>query len=397
MDAAVRSGLMRIIATGCLLNDDLPGGARACTEAVELARSSGNIMLEVAARTLLGDLNELTGRLCEAEAIYQEALQRAVLHNSPVAAQAYLCLARVCREWNDLASARLFAEKAIECSGTWGHLDALAAGYLLLATVLQAQRDFPEANRALAEGSRVIREHPLEIRSMPWIGAKRARLWLVQGKLEDARRWAETRRLSEVGRINLRNEVEYLSLVRILLAEGRADEAMRLLSRLQSAMESAGRQGSLVEVLVLQAVAFDMQAEAGSALAVLERAVSLAHSEGYMRMFLDEGKPIETLLKAAITRWRDHDLLAHVRRLLAAIADEGVPTAPGEVPCAGILSERELEVLRLMAAGCSNQEIADQLVIAIGTAKRHIANIFNKLDVRNRTEAVTKARQLGLL
>jgi LuxR family maltose regulon positive regulatory protein len=397
MDAAVRSGLMRIIGTGCLLKNDLPGGVRACTEAVDLARSSGNIMLEVAARTLLGDLNELMGRLREAEAIFQEALQRAVLHSSPVAAQAYLCLARVYREWNDLASARLFAEKAIESSAMWGVVDALAASYLLLATILQAQRTFPEANRALAEGSRVIREHPLEIRSMSWTGAKRARLWVAQGRLDDARRWAETRGLSEEGKIDLRNEVEYTTLVRILLAECRVDEATRLLSRLQSTMESTGRQGSLVEVLVLRAIALDMQGDTPSALAELEQAVSLARPEGYMRVFLDEGKSIETLLKVAITQWQDGDLLAYARKVLAAFAAEGGPPAAAQAPEPAILSERELEVLQLIAAGCSNKEIADELVIAIGTAKRHTANIFDKLDVRNRTEAVAQARQLGLL
>jgi LuxR family maltose regulon positive regulatory protein len=132
-------------------------------------------------------------------------------------------------------------------------------------------------------------------------------------------------------------------------------------------------------------------------LAVLEQAVGLVHAEGYMRVFLDEGKPMESLLKTAITQWRDRDLLAYARKLLAAFAAEGEPPAADQAPLVGILSERELEVLCLMAAGRSNQEIAGELVIAIGTAKRHVANIFDKLDVRNRTEAVAKARQLGLL
>jgi LuxR family maltose regulon positive regulatory protein len=169
------------------------------------------------------------------------------------------------------------------------------------------------------------------------------------------------------------------------------------LSRLQNAVESTGRHGNLVGVLVLQAVALDMRADTASALAVLEQAACLGRPEGYVRAFLDGGKPIETLLKLAVTRWQDRDLLAYARMLLAAFTDEGAPRVAGEAPQPGILSERELEVLRLMAAGCSNQEIANELVIALGTAKRHTANIFDKLDVRNRTEAVTKARQLGLL
>jgi LuxR family maltose regulon positive regulatory protein len=364
---------------------------------VDLARSSGNIMLEVLSRASQGGLKRMMGRLREAEAIFQEALQTAIRNRSPAAGQAYACLAHLYREWNDLASARLYAEKLIECSAMWGVADALASGYLFLAAVLQAQDDIPGANQALAEMSQVMLRHPLELRSMPLLGATRARLWLAQGKLADARRWAETRGLSPEGKFDVRNEIEYLALVRILLAEGRGDEATRLLSRLQNPMESAGRHGSLIEVLVLQAIALERKADIQTALAVLEQAVSLAHSEGYMRVFLDEGRPIEKLLKIAITQWKDQDLLAYTHELLAAFAGESIPPAAAQASRSGILSERELEVLRLMAAGCTNQEIAEELVIAIGTAKRHTANIFDKLDVRNRTEAVAKARQLNLL
>jgi LuxR family maltose regulon positive regulatory protein len=397
IDPAICSGLMAIVGVGCRTQEDLVGAARAFTEALELAQSSGNILIEVAARTSLGELSRMRGRLHEAEAIHREALQRAMLLQSPMAAQAYHELAVVHREWNDLASARLLAEKAVESYRTWGFSDELAQGYLFLATVLQAQKQLAEADRALAKGFQVIHGHVREPRLVPNLGAMRAKLWVAQGKLEDARRWAETRGLSAEGSFNLRNEIEYLVLVRILLAEGRVDDATHLLSRLQKAMESAGRWGNLIGVLVLQAVALQMQGDSKSALAVLERAVSLARPEGYMRVFLDQGKSVEMLLNIAITQWTDHDLRAYAGRLLAASADEAVPPTAGQAVQAGILSERELEVLRLMAAGCSNQEIAGQLVIAIGTAKRHTANIFDKLDVSNRTEAVAKARQLGLL
>jgi LuxR family maltose regulon positive regulatory protein len=397
MEVAVRSGLIAILGVGCRAHNDLTGAARSFAESMELAQCSGNVMLEVVGHTSLGRVSEMMGRLHEAEAIYREGLDRAILHKSPTAGQAYRFLANVYREWNDLASARLFAEKSIEPSRMWGHANPLVEALLTLARIHQAQNNIPEANRALAEVSQAIHGHLLEATTIQWIGAIRARLWLAQGKLNDARRWAEARGLSAEEKLDLENEVEYLTLVRLLLAEGRVDEAQRLLARLQSAVESTGRQGSLTEVLVLQAVALDMQADTDAALAVLEQALGLARPEGYMRMFLDEGKPIETLLKTGITKWENDDLLAYARKLLAAFADESAPPAAGEAPQPGILSERELEVLHLMAAGYSNKEIANELVIAIGTAKRHTANIFDKLDVRNRTEAVTKARQLGLL
>jgi LuxR family maltose regulon positive regulatory protein len=397
MDAAVRSGLVVIWGDGCLAQNDLPGAARAYAEARELARSSGNVMLEVISHAALGVLAVCMGRLREAEAIYQEALQTATRHKSPVAGQAYTDLARVYREWNDLASVRLYAEKLIESSAMWGVVDGVAGGHLYLAIVLQAQGDVPGANRAIAEASRVMRRHDLELASRPWLGATRARLWLEQGRLDDARHWAETRGLSIEDGFDLLHEVEYATLVRILLAEGRVEEATRLLSRLQNAVESTGRQGDLIGVLALRAMALDMQAETDSALAVLEQAVRLARPEGHVRAFLEAGKPIEPLLKIAIDQWQDHDLLAYARKLLAAFSREGGQPAAVQAPESAILSERELQVLCLMAAGCSNKEIADELVIALGTAKRHTANIFDKLDVRNRTEAVARARKLGLL
>jgi LuxR family maltose regulon positive regulatory protein len=402
MDAAVRSGLMALLGMGCMVQNDLPRSARAYGEAAELAHSSGNVMLEVISRASLGGLNQMMGRLHDAEAIFQEALQIATRNKSPVAGQAYAWLANLYREWNDLASARFFAEKLIESSTMWGVVDALASGHLFLAAVLQAQGDFPGANQALAEVSRVMRQHPLEIRSTPLLGATRAKLWLAQGKLADARHWAETRGLSAEGKFDLRNEVEYLALVRILLAEGRVDDAARLLSRLQTTMESAGRHGSLIEVLVLRAIVLDMQGETPSALAVLERALRLARPEGYMRVFLDEGKPIETLLQTAVTKWDNHELLAYARKLLAAFyqgeAERPVPpkTVPGG-PLIEPLTERELEVLHLVAAGWTNQEIADKLVISVRTVKKHVENIHGKLGVRNRTEAGARARELNLL
>ena len=223
------------------------------------------------------------------------------------------------------------------------------------------------------------------------------RLWLAQGKTGDARHWAEMRGLSPEAHFGLGNVTEYLALVRILLAEGRVGDAWRLISRLRCLIEPSGRLGQLIEILVLQAIVLEMQGDTLSALGELERAVGLARPEGYVRVFLDGGQPIETLLRVAITQWRDRARCAYARKLLSALACEGGQPVEAQMSHAGVLSERELEVLCLMAAGSSNQEIADELVIALGTAKRHTANIFEKLDVRNRTEAVTRARQLGLL
>jgi LuxR family maltose regulon positive regulatory protein len=403
IDGAVRSGLLTILGDGFVFQDDLPGAARAFTDAVELAHASGNVMLEVLGRTSLGSIHKAMGRLHQAEAIYQEALQTAIRAKSPVAGQAYACLARIYREWNDLAAARALADMMVESGALWGAVDTLACGRLFLATVLQAQGDRSGTDQAQASANEVFRQHPHEVHSLAWFGATQAKLWLAQGKLDEARRWAETRGLSEGGELGPGNEVEYLALVRILLAERCADQALRLLSRLQSTMEATGRHGDLVEVLVLWAIALDMRADAHAALDALAQAVSLARGQGHVRVFLDEGKPIETLLKTALARWTDRELGAYAGKLLAAFHQGHAerPPAPLKTPPGGMLiqplSERELQVLRLVAAGDSNQEIADRLVISVRTVKKHVENIHGKLGVQNRTQAAVRARELELV
>ena len=402
MDPAIGCGLMALVGVGCIAQDDLAAGASAFAQARDLAQAGGNVLVEVAAQASLGTVSETMGHLHEAEAIYREALERALLHKSPTVAEAYIRLARVHREWNDLESARAFAEKLMESSATWGVENALANGYLSLAAVLQAQNDIHGASKALAEVDRLFREHRLEPRSVPELGAMRAKLWVAQGRLTDARRWAAARGLDEEGEFDRYTEVEYVSLVRLLLAEDRVDHALRLLSRLHAVMESAGRYGHLIEVLVLQAVALGRQGDAPSALANLRRAVSLAHTEGYVRVFLDEGQRVEALLKTAVTQWDNHELLAYARKLLIAFHQEQPerPVPPRTLPGGPLiepLSERELQVLRLVAAGWLNQEIAGKLVISVRTVKKHVQNIHGKLGVRNRTEAGARARELNLL
>ena len=397
MEPAVRCGLEAIQGDGYLVENDLPGAARAFTEARELARSSGNVMLEVISHAALGVMAVFMGRLSEAEAIYQEALQTAIRNKSPVAGQVYTDLARVYREWNDLTTVKLYAEKLIESGAMWGVVGAVACGHLYLAMILQAQGDIPGANLAIEESNRVMRRHSLENISNPWLGATRARLWLAQGRLEDVRHWVEIRRLSIEDKFDILHEIEYLTLVRILLAEGRMGAANRLLERLQGGMESTGRIGDLIGVLALKAMALHMQADTNLALEVLAKAIFLAREEGYVRSFIEAGKPLEPLLRKAVTQYKDRELVTYAQKLLAAFAVEGISSTAGQAVKLSILSERELQVLCLMAAGYSNKEIAEELVIAIGTAKRHTANIFDRLDVDSRTEAVAKARQLGLI
>jgi LuxR family maltose regulon positive regulatory protein len=252
----------------------------------------------------------------------------------------------------------------------------------------------------------------------PWtarqIKANQARLWVAQGDLTAAERWAaslaeipEPEEAAEKGRLIyfIVRSTEESALARLHIAQQRFDDALHLIVPLLQMAEDGGWIGVVIEFLILQALALRGRNEATEALDVLHRALFLAEPEGYVRVFVDEGAPMMALLREAAPRGL---VTGYVNELLAAfpvseIGDvDGVPSpphiqAPIDQPLIDSLSERELEVLHLIAAGLSNREIAEKLFIAVSTVKTHINNIYGKLDVSKRTRAVARARELGLL
>ena len=235
--------------------------------------------------------------------------------------------------------------------------------------------------------------------------ALRTRVWLAQGRLTEALAWVRERDLSVDDELSYPREFEHLTLARVLIARFRSDgeerslaDAMGLLGRLQDAAEEGRRMGSTIEILTLQALAHEAQGDIPGGLAPLERAVSLAEPEGYLRTFVDQGEPMRTLLRHAAAAGVSS---AYTQQLLSAFDGRAQPalvTAPApQAELAESLTAREVEILRLVAAGMRNQEIADQLVISVATVKRHIANVYGKLGVGHRTEAVARANELKLL
>lgn len=204
-----------------------------------------------------------------------------------------------------------------------------------------------------------------------------------------------------------------MALARVLIARRRADEASRLLDRLVGLAEAGGRTGNVIELLALQAMAHQAGENRTHGLAALGRALALAEPEGYVRVFVDEGEAMKLLIanyesqieKCSPTALR-HDIvrLRHYARRLLTTFDEPVSVTASQstigAPRSAViepLSDRELEVLRLLAAGKSNQEIADALILAVGTVKKHLNNIFGKLEVESRTQCVARARELSLV
>jgi LuxR family maltose regulon positive regulatory protein len=219
-------------------------------------------------------------------------------------------------------------------------------------------------------------------------------LWLAQGDLAAAEKWATGIEPTTHDDLDPALEFEHMTVARIWIAQGRLDEARQLLARLFSAAETAGRMGRVIEICLIQAVLASMQADNAQAIEKLTYALALAEPEGFVRTFVDEGAPMETLLREARRRGIAQE---YVGKLLAAF--DSAPSASSR-PRIGDevepLSVRELEVLRLIADGASNREIAQSLIVTIGTVKRHLNNIFTKLDAHSRTQAVATARKKHL-
>jgi LuxR family transcriptional regulator, maltose regulon positive regulatory protein len=242
--------------------------------------------------------------------------------------------------------------------------------------------------------------------------AARARLLLAQGEVAQAAAWTAAKGLDASDPASYPREREHLLLARVLLAQGEPERARALLARLQAAAAAQRRTGSLIELGALRAQALAACADQAGALAALAEAVVLAWPERYVRVFADEGAPLATLLDQLIASRRRGAALAaaipgeYLGRLRAAFQPDHpraaplppTPTAPaGVARLAEPLTDRELEVLGLLAAGMANQQIAQELVVALETVKKHVSHILGKLGAANRTQAVARARELSLL
>jgi LuxR family maltose regulon positive regulatory protein len=345
------------------------------------------------------------GRLGAALQTCQEALELAVGAGLHVAAGvAHVGLAGILREQNELDAALEHATEGVALCRQLGYAQQLVTSLTVLAWIRQARGDQAGALEAIGEAERLVPNPNLPVDINSPLAVQRARLLLAQGKVDDAARWIAGRGLGVEDEPSYLREREYLVLARVLLASEacKPEQAHMLLERLLAAAEAARRTGSLIEILALEALALQAKGKKERAVSTLAQALALAEPEGYVRTFVDEGLPMAELLSEALeVRQRDSlnpSVPAHYLRKVLAALEQGVPSAtlPGtELP--EPLSERELEVLVLLAAGRSNRQIASELFVALSTVKTHIKNIYGKLDVRNRAQAVSRAKELNLI
>jgi LuxR family maltose regulon positive regulatory protein len=373
---------------------------RAFADIVAEGREAGEPHLTLTAGFVLGRIQQAQGRLRAAYRTYQEGLRFAGGTGSKMVlstAVAHIGMAQVLYESNQLEEALVHIMEGISLSRQLISTQSLATGLITLAWTRQAMGDPVGARKAMDEAYQVML--PAQVVSLfnP-VPAEQARLYLAQGNIEEAARWVEERRLNEDDEPSYARELEYLVLARTLFNQNLPDRALTLLESLETAAQAQVRGGSLIEIQVLKALGFQAAGKSDQAMKALAQALMQAEPEGYSRTFVDEGPHMAALLHQAALRGVTPDYIA---RLLAAFPtiDWGIQTSSSSATFGfnEPLSERELEILRLLASGASNQEIAKFLSIAVTTAKKHVSNIIRKLGVNNRTQAVSRGRDLGLL
>lgn len=357
--------------------------------------------------TALGQVQEARGTLGAALRTYEDGLRfaRESERFSPFhIGEAHLGIARVLYERNELERALHHAAEGVRLSRQTVEYLLLGIGLQTLAWIRQAMSDGKGATDAMDESGRLI---PSPNRAA-WIyagDAGRVKLLLTQGRVQDVERWASERGLGADDDVSYPSERSHLVLARLLLAAGQPDGAGALLERLDDLADAQGRTGSLIEIRALRALALDAAGDRGGALALLARVLARARPEGYVRAFVDEGAPMARLLHGLASVGPDRPALSgadrsHLNRLLRAFEPGGTQGDEGGVPTGGLiepLTDREFEVLRLVAEGRRNQEIAEDLFVTVDTVKKHMSHILDKLAVSNRTEAVAEARAIGVL
>jgi LuxR family transcriptional regulator, maltose regulon positive regulatory protein len=262
---------------------------------------------------------------------------------------------------------------------------------MMLAAVLQASGDKAGAIGALGEAERTAQRNNVE-RFVTNVAAYSARLALLRGDVAGAARWAATHDFGEHAAFDLQSAYVALTLARLYVAQRDGRRSLRITGPLLEQARAGGVGSVVIEALLIEALAYAALNQSASATRQLRAALDLAAAGPYLRLFIDAGAPL-----AALLRDLGPDMPAYGRTLMTALLEANNATAQAAQSLVEPLSERELEVLRLLAVGSSNAAIAEKLVITVGTVKRHVNNIYGKLDAHNRTEAVAKARAAGLL
>lgn len=402
----LRSQILLNLGVTYFVADDYDAAKQLLPEVSRIGKVRGTADPAIAGLYLQAQFLALRGRMNEATSLCWQGWELATERRwlaTYAGVLVQVALADLLREQNQLDAAAQHLSESIE-RALENQQPGLMMGYITLARVRQAQGNFPAAWDAI---------HTAEA-TQPWIWptilsaqACKARLHLAEGDLAGATAWAEENGLSVAGELHYSpiaqcptaSELDTLTYARVLLAQGQQQSsylpnALRLLSRLYEFAKTGGRTIRVMEILILQALALQTQRDEVQALDYLNQALNISRHGNYIRLFLDEGEPMAKLLKAAVSK---HVYSEEAHHLLTAFGSDGKQESTLVQPLIEPLTERELEVLSYLATGMTNQAIADQLYVSLAAVKWHARNVYGKLEVKNRTQAVARGRTLNLL
>ena len=394
---------------------DMPASYAARYEAYRSCKAAGDTYYTLLASSKLAITLLAQGRLQETIDLCQEQIHAAneFGHSqSPMKGFMMVLFGEALTELNDLSKALDLAINGIELTERSENLLFIGWGYISLMKIQFSRGNLAAVEEIIQKLENLGRESNVPDWIMGLMGIWQVRTWLAQNNLEAASRWANARELNTDIESPLLQEIDfftlfdYVVLSRIWIARGQLNEAIKLLKYLLNIADKGERTANMIEILMLQALAYQKLGDPSQSLAALKQSLSIAEPKGFIRIFVDEGAPMAHLIYGISSQANDLALTvspAYIQRLLNAFPEvEPEQTTPSKVQSTTDewiepLSERELEVLQLIADGLTNQEIAAQLYLSLNTVKAHTRNIYGKLDVNSRTQAVAKARALGLI
>ncbi|MCB9450252.1 MAG: LuxR family transcriptional regulator [Anaerolineaceae bacterium] len=394
-----------IVALGDALSmkGDYASAYHAHIDAVEACKTTNKTYIVMLANLKLAINARHLGRLQQTIEVCQEQLSLAQESRMMYTTTAGCFLAvwgEVLAELDELDEALIKAKRGVALTERGGDVLTRGWGYMCLARVLFSRGDYTDVETFIHKLESLDSRFDVPTWLMRQVTTWQVRVWLAQGNLPRTSQWLEQQGLDEHGQPNLKHELEYMVYARFLLAKGHLDEAISLLQRILTAAEAGGRTARIVEIQILRSLTYQERGDMDHAVAALEQSLGLAEQGGFIRIFVDEGPLMANLLYKTLERGIATEYVCQLLAAFPAVEDARTVLPQMQHPdfeFIEALSDRELEVLQLIAEGLTNPDIATRLFLSPHTIKVHSRNIYEKLDVHNRTEAVARARGLGIL